>query len=190
MRYDFSKGNWTMEGLTKAYSCRFEQDSEFIQGEEYIENPYDPEMRDGYSYISLVTKEKLKPGVKLTTRFSFFGLAAPLVVLVKELFDKNGLPSYGDYQEVVVWKNGLNVWNLWLREDKTVEYHKLLGIDASLEEGVVHTLTVEVEEEGFWITMDSQKLYIRDEHIYPEFHFGITGCEGVCRFYDMEITQK
>lgn len=189
MRYDFSKGNWTMEGLRYAYSCRFNQNTRFLQREDCIENPPDPTMRDGYSYITLVTEKKLKPGVRLTTRCAFSGLAAPLVVLIKDLFEKNGLPSYGDYQEVVLWKNGLNVWNLWLREDGTVEYHKLLGIDASVEEETIHTLTVDVLEQGFDITLDGQKLYVRDEHIYPAFYLGITGCEGPCRFYDMEITQ-
>lgn len=190
MRYDFSKGNWSMEGLQYAYSCRFNQNTKFVQREDCIENPPDPAMdKYGYSYITLATDKKLKPGARLTTRCSFRGLAAPLVVLIKDLFEKDGLPSYGDYQEVVLWKNGMNVWNLWLREDGTVEYHKLLGIDASLEEETIHTLTVDVQEQGFDITMDGQKLYVRDEHIYPAFYLGITGCEGVCRFYDMEITE-
>jgi hypothetical protein len=117
MRYDFSKGNWTMDGLVHAYSSRFVQDSVFVQREDCIENPKDPSMRDGYGYISLLTKEKLKPGVRLTTSCAFEGASAPLVVVVKDLFEKNGVPSYGDYQEVVLWKNGINVWNLWLRED-------------------------------------------------------------------------
>ena len=189
MRYDFSKGNWSMEGLNYVYSSRFTQNSRFIQREDCIENPEDPAMDDGYSYITLATDKKLKPGVRLTTHCSFQGLAAPLVVLVKDLFEKDGLPSYGDYQEVVLFKNGLNVWNLWLREDGMVEYHKLLGIRAPLEEETIHTLTVDVLEQGFDITLDGKKLYVRDEHIYPEFYLGISGCEGVCRFYDMEIKE-
>ncbi len=189
MRYDFSKGNWSMEGLQYAYSCRFTQNSRFIQREDCIENPADPDMDYGYSYITLATEKKWKPGVRLTTHCSFQGLAAPLVVLVKDLFERDGLASYGDYQEVVLWKNGLNVWNLWLREDGQVEYHKLVGVHASLEEEKIHELTVDVLEEGFEISMDGQKMYVRDEHIYPEFYLGITGCEGVCRFYDMEVTE-
>lgn len=189
MRYDFSKGNWSMEGLAYAYSCRFAQNTQFIQREDCIENPKDPAMRDGYSYITLLTKEKVKPGTRLITHCAFRGLAAPLMVIVKELFEKDGLPSYGDYQEVVLWKNGLNVWDLWIQEDGTVKYNKLLGIEASLEEETVHSLTVDVLEQEFVITLDGQTLHIRDEHIYPEFYIGITGCEGVCRFYDMEITQ-
>ena len=126
---------------------------------------------------------------QLSTRCSFEGLAAPLVVIVKDLFDKNGLPSYGDYQEVVLWKNGMNVWNLWLREDGEVEYHNLLRIQDKLEEKKIHDLTVEVQEAGFEITLDGHRLYVRDEHIYPEFYIGITGCEGVCKFFDLEITE-
>ena len=189
MKYNFSKGNWTMEGLSYAYSARFSQNSVFLQREDCIENPRDPEMRDGFSYITLLTKEKMKPGVRLSTRCSFEGLAAPLVVIVKDLFDKNGLLSYGDYQEVVLWKNGMNVWNLWLRDDGEVEYHNLLRIQDNLEEKKIHDLTVEVQEAGFEITLDGHRLYVRDEHIYPEFYIGITGCEGVCKFFDLEITE-
>ena len=189
MRCNFSKGNWSMDGLMHAYSSRFTQDKQFVQQDDCIENPVDPNMRDGYGYISLITDKKMKPGVRLTTHCAFYGLAAPLVVIVKDLFEKNGLPSYGDYQEVVLWKNGMNVWNLWMKEDGNVEYHKLVGIRASLEEEKIHELVVDVLEDGFEITMDGQKLYVRDEHIYPEFYLGITGCEGLCKFYDMEISE-
>ena len=107
MRCDFSKGNWSMEGLAYAYSCRFSQNTQFVQREDCIENPRDPAMRDGYSYITLLTEQKVRPGIRLTTHCSFRGMAAPLVVIVKDLFEKDGVASYGDYQEVVLWKNGI-----------------------------------------------------------------------------------
>jgi hypothetical protein len=72
---------------------------------------------------------------------------------------------------------------------REVEYHNLLRYRDSLEEKTVHTLTVDVLKDGFDISMDGLSMYVRDEHIYPEFYLGITGCEGLCKFYDMEITQ-
>ena len=189
MKCNFAKDQWSMDGLLLAYSARFVQNSQFIQREDCIENPKDPNMGDGYSYITLLTQEKMKPGTRIVTHCSFEGLAAPLMVVVKDLFEKNGLPTYSDYQEVVLWKNGMNVWNLWSQEDGSVVYYKLVGVDAQLEEKKVFELIVDVLEEGFQIQLDGQSIYVRDEHIYPEFHIGITGCEGICKFYDMEITQ-
>ena len=189
MKCNFAKDQWSMDGLLLAYSARFDQNSQFIQREDCIENPADPDMTCGYSYISLVTQEKMKPGTRIVTHCSFEGLAAPLMVVVKDLFEKKGLPTYSDYQEVVLWKNGMNVWNLWSQEDGSVVYHKLVGVDAQLEEKKIYELIVDVLAEGFQIQLDGQSIYVRDEHIYPEFHIGITGCEGICKFYDMEITQ-
>ena len=190
MKYQFGKDQWTMDGLQLAYSARFVQNSQFIQREDCIENPADETIDDGYSYISLVTKEKMKTGTRIVTHCSFEGLAAPLMVVVKDLFERNGVPTYCDYQEVVLWKNGMNVWNLWGQEDGTVVWHKLVGVDAQLEEKKIHELIVDVLADGFQIQMDGQSIYVRDEHLYPEFYIGITGCEGVCKFYDMEIIQQ
>ena len=90
MKCLFQPGCWSMEGLTHAYSVRFPVMPEFAQREDYIENVQTPVSRDGYAYVSLLTKEKLHPGVKLSTRCAFEGTAAPLVVLAKALEEKEG----------------------------------------------------------------------------------------------------
>lgn len=189
MKYTFAKDAWTMDGLVNAYSARFHQKSVFLQRDTYIENPKDPNMSDGYSYITLMTREKFTPGVRLTFRCDFEGLAAPLMVITPEMFEEDGMMKYANYQEVVLWKNGLNVWNLWQQEDGSIVYHKRLGIEESLPENVIHTVTVDVLAEGFRITLNGHSFFLRADYGYESFHMGITGCEGVCRFYDMEITK-
>lgn len=47
-----------MDGLSYAYSSRFSQNSVFLQRDDCIENPRDPGMRDGFSYITLLTEKK------------------------------------------------------------------------------------------------------------------------------------
>lgn len=189
MKFDFRKDAWTMEGLVPAYSARFTATPQFLQREDCIENPPEATSNDGYSYISLVTKEKVEPSVKLTTHCSFEGVAAPLIVLAKDLYGENGVLRYNNYLEVVIWKNGLNVWDLWNQEDGTMKWHKVLGIETPLEEGAVHALTVEITEDRFLITLNDMKINLLERRIYPAFHLGITGCEGVCRFYDLEIEE-
>ena len=188
MKYEFKKGGWSMDGLTHAFSIRFDPNMpEFQQQEDYIENiPYE-KMRDGYAYVSLMTKEKVMPNVKISTRCVFEELAAPLFVLPKELIEKDGRLYYGDYLEVVLWKNGINVWNLWTAEDGEVKIRNLLRMSLPVTTGEIHDFAVEIQKDRFVVTLDDHKVELYCDEIYDSFHLGITGCEGPCRFYDMEI---
>ena len=187
MKFIFAKDAWTMEGLVPAYSARFTATPQFLQREDCIENPPEPTSKDGYSYISLLTKEKVKPSVRLKTRCYFEGAAAPLIVLARELYEENGVMRYNNYLEVVLYKNGINVWDLWSQEDGTVKWHKVLGVATELQEGVIYELEMRITEDRFFITLGGMEINLLMPRIYPDFHLGITGCEGVCRFYDMTI---
>ena len=188
MKYDFHREKWSMEGLTHAFSIRFDPMPEFDQQEDHIANAVTPVSRDGYAYVSLVTKEKLTPNVKISTRCAFEEAAAPLFVLPKNLIEKDGILYYGDYLEVVLWKNGVNVWNLWMDETGKVQIRNLLSLKTPVEAGKIHDFGLEIQKDRFIVTLNGQRLSLYCPVIYESFHLGITGCEGPCRFYDMEIT--
>jgi len=183
----FQKNGWSMEGLTHAWSIRFAPMPEFHQQDDYIENLPAAVSRDGYSYVSLLTTDKLTPSVKLTTHCAFDGRGAPLVVLPKNLMEKDGRLYYGDYLEVVLWKGGINVWSLWMEADGSVKVRNLLRLEHPVQTGVVHELSVEIQNDRFVIFLDGAKTELYCGDIYDRFHLGITGCEGPCRFYDMTI---
>ena len=187
MKYVFAKDNWSMDGLVWAGSVRFPAMPEMEQQEDHIANVPTPVSRDGYAYVSLLTEEKVKPGVKLSTRCAFDGVAAPLVVLPKELIEKDGKLYYGDYLEVVLWKNGINIWDLWTDETGTVKIRNLLRLEKPVETGVTHDFSVEIYEDRFVAVLDGSRVGMYCGNIYESFHLGITGCEGPCRFYDMTI---
>lgn len=189
MRLKFKKDNWTMEGLTYAGSARFPAMPEMEQWEDHIANAPCDAMNDGYAYISLVTKEKLQPGVKIATRCAFEDRAAPLIVMPKELVEKDGVLYYGDYLEVVLWVNGINVWNLWTDETGSVQIRNLLRLEMPVQKRVAHDFAVEIQKDRFVITLDDKRVSLYCGDIYHSFHLGITGCEGPCRFYDMEINK-
>ena len=121
MNITFQKDGWSMDGLVWAGSARFAPMPPMEQREDFIENIPCEASNDGYAYISLVTEEKVQPGVKLTTRCAFEDRAAPLVVLPQKLVEKDGSLFYSDYLEVVLWVNGINVWNLWADETGKVQ---------------------------------------------------------------------
>lgn len=187
MKCDFKKDSWSMEGLTHALSVRFDPMPEFMQMEDHIANAPCDVLDDGYAYVSLVTKEKLSPNVKISTRCAFDDLAAPLFVLPKELIEKDGRLYYGDYLEAVLWTHGINVWKLWTGEDGEVKIRNLLRLELPVETGKIHDFALEVQKDRFVVTLDDYKISLYCDDIYDSFHLGITGCEGPCRFYDMEI---
>jgi len=187
MYFDFKKDSWDGSSLTHAFSHRFKPTPEFIQEETCIANPKAPSDSTGYSYISLVTKEKVKPGTKITVHCDFEEAAAPLIVLAKDLEDADGVKRYADCQEIVLWKNGLNVWDIWREADGSIKWVKLLGITTPLEAGKIHALSVEIKADRYEITLNDMKISLQVRNIFPEFHLGLTGCEGSCRFYDMTI---
>ena len=187
MKCVFAKDNWSMDGLVWAGSVRFPAMPEMAQQEDHIANVPTPVSRDGYAYISLVTKGKLQPGVKLSSRCAFEDLAAPLFVLPRELQEKDGKLYYSDYLEVVLWTNGINIWNLWTDENGEVKIRNLLRLQIPVEKSVPHDFSVEILKDRFNVALDEKKVSIYCEDIYDSFHLGITGCEGPCRFYDMTI---
>lgn len=187
MKYEFKKNGWSMDGLTYAGSARFPAMPEMAQQEDYIENVPTEIMRDGYAYVSLVTKEKVSPNIKITSRCAFEDLAAPLFVMPREMVEKDGYLFYSDYLEVVLWTNGINVWKLWKDEDGEVKVRNLLRLNMPLEKSVIHDVSVEIQKDRFAIQVDDFNVELYCGDIYEQFHLGITGCEGPCRFYDMEI---
>jgi len=187
MKYIFQRGAWSDETLTHAYSWRFAETPAFLQENGYIANPRGTVDNTGYSYISLMSREKYEPGAEITVHVAFEELAAPLLVLAKELDETDGVLRYGDYLEVVIWKNGLNVWDLWRQPDGTVKWVKLLGLTMPLETGKIHELKLRTSAERFEITLNGMPISLQVKQLYSSFHMGVTGCEGPCRIYDMEI---
>lgn len=188
MYVSFADGSWKIDELTYAYTKRFRETPELIQRDGWVENGENPSGCDEkYGYVTVLTKEKVSGPVKITVRFSFEGLAAPLITMAKELtLDENGALRYGDYKEIVVWKYGVNVWDLWQEGDKVV-YHKMLGMEFPVSEGDIHTLEAVIQDNTFTMTLDGMTTFLRIDEMYPEFHLGITACEGICKLYDMKI---
>lgn len=188
MYVSFADGSWKIDGLTYAYTKRFRETPELTQRDGWVENSENPSGCDQkYGYVTVLTKEKVSGPVKITARFSFDGLAAPLITMAKELTrDENGALRYCDYKEIVVWKHGINVWDLWQEGDKVV-YHKMLGMEFPVSEGNIHTLEAVIQDNTFTMTLDGITTFLRIDEMYSAFHLGITACEGICRLYDLEI---
>ena len=189
MNISFKENSWNQDAMTYAYSYRFEETPVFVQKKECIENSKNDNAVYGYDNISLLTKQQYGPGIKLTTRCAFEDLGAPLLVIAEQLStDHRSVTRYGDYLEVVLWKNGVNVWRMWM-ENGEVTWKQLMGVEFPVSEHEIHTLSVTIEKDTLHIEADDQKMLLYIDDMYPSYHLGINACEGINRFYDLEITE-
>ena len=190
MNYRFGKNQWEDAPLQVAYSFRFTETPEFTQGEDFIGSSVNPAHREGFDNISLLTKEKFGVGAKATIHCAFEGLGCPEIIFVGEMEDcGDGAVRYGACFEVVLYKNGVNVWRHY-RDDGKCHWHKRLGLEYPVAENEKHELTAEVKENYLVVTLDGQKTTIRTEDMFPSFHVGITVCEGIARIYDMTVEEQ
>ena len=144
MKISFSENAWQTGELDYAYSYRFDETPVFVQKPDCIENRENPGATYGFDNISLLTPKKYGPGTTISTRCAFRNLGAPLLVLSPWMEkDRRGANRYGDYIEVVLWKNGVNVWQMWYR-DGEVTWKQLLGVDFPVSEEKIHSLSVTV----------------------------------------------
>lgn len=138
----------------------------------------------------MLSRKRYSAGTRITVRCAFFDLGAPLITVAERMYDEDGVMKYGDYIEVVLYKNGINVWRMHMDDHKTVTWKKMLGVEFPVSEGDIHTLAVEVTKEGLKIEADTQKIFWRCDDIYEHFHVGIDACEGLNRFYAIDISES
>lgn len=183
---NFGASGWENE-LTTAYSYRFSENPKFTQKDGYITTVVNKEHREGFDNISLLTKEKYTAGVKATLRCAFEDVGCPEIIIVENAEDcEDGEVRYGACFEVVLWKNGVNVWRHF-RDGGRCHWHLRLGDSFNVTENDIHTLTVTVEEQYLVINVDGKRIKLRVEDLPKEFHVGLTACEGIVRLYDYEV---
>ena len=188
----FFPGAWEDAGLTYAYSWRFPQLPRFRQEEDSIANSPSETGPAGYDYLGLLGPETRADGAEISIRCSFEGSGAPMIVFSMENeTDGEGVLRTLEYYEVVIWKNGLNVWRHRTRE-RRVTWKQILGASFPLKAGVVHTLTCAVRGEHLEAEIDGRRfrLYAPDlagENGAGRLRAGYTACEGICRLYEMTL---
>lgn len=187
MKIDFSRGAWNTDDLTYAYSYRFEETPVFVQCDDCVQNQRNSDARYGFDNISMMTRKAYAAGARITTRCSFEGDGAPLIVIADKMFvDPRGVVRYGEYIEVVLYQNGVNVWRMWMKDGK-VTWKKLMSVEFPVTHGDIHQLTTEITSDRLNIEADARKMSVLIDPMYHSFHLGINACEGINRFYDMVI---
>ena len=186
----FTPGSWEKAGLVHAYSWRFPQLPVFRQESDCLINSEAPGTSQLYDYMGLLDTQSYSTGTRLSVRCSFEDLGAPMLVISdRNEIDENGILRTLDYYEIVMWKNGLNVWRMHT-EDRRESHYKVLGATFPVTEKDIHTLSVEIQENRLFIKVDEQKLELFLHDLPDSFLLGYTACEGYCRLYEMNIDDR
>lgn len=187
MYINFSKGSWEEAPVDTCYSFRFTETPAFTQEEDHIRTAVNPNHREGFDNISLLTRDTFTTGVTVTLRCSFEDWGCPEIILVPETVNcPDGAVRYGACFEVIPYKQGINVWRHFYENEKCF-WHLRLGLKYPVAEHTIHTLTVKAAEKRLIINLDGLETTLRTEDLPETFHVGLTGCEGIVHFYDLKI---
>ncbi len=148
---------------------------------------------NGYDYISILSKEKLKDGDTIQTKCSFEKFGAPLIVISNDIRDVNGRKQYGLHFEIVAWENGCNVWHIIPYPERTERpiNPTLIGKEIfKIEDNSPIDISVCVKNKELIIDVNGHFLKVSHEDIPETFYAGITACEGINRFYELSIENK
>lgn len=190
-KISFGNKAWQQDLMT-AYSFRFTETPEFVQQADHITTAENRGHREGFDNITLLSRERYEWGVKATLRCAFDGLGCPEIIIVEKTEDcPDGATRYGACFEVVLWKNGVNVWRHYMDEaGHRCYWHKRLGLNLPVAEGAAHELQVEIIRNYIVFSVDGVGVKLRTEDLPDTFHVGVTACEGIVRLYDFEIDQQ
>ena len=164
----------------------------FIQRKEYVENSYNDEIKD-YDYISIITKEKYEDGVNVKVKCSFEKFGAPLIVFTDDYIQlEDGSYQYGLHFEVVAYENGCNVWHIVPGQDEKnpIDVTKVNSMEFPIDDKSVIDMEVTIKEKKLFIRVNDQTFIAEHEDIPKQMHVGITACEGVNQFYEIEVKKE
>ena len=178
----FDKNGWKSNDwiFARRPDLRQDLDEGWIQGKNYIEN-------NNPTHTSMVYGKKLKADLTVSSTMSFGDEMAPSIVLAVHL-DRNEKDQleYQEHFEIVLYNNGVNVW---LHRNKNGKSHwtKTAFWKFRLEKDTKYVMTVTIKEKELTFSVGDRKFGYAEGNLPDEFYVGITGQEGINRFYNFRV---
>ncbi len=189
MKVSFAPGGWENAGFDYACSWNLPEPPRFCQEKDCVVNRKRSDRPMDYDYASLLAPGEYTPGARLAVRCTFEERGAPMLLLSdRNEKDENGILRTLDYYEIVIWKNGLNVWR-HRTENRNNTYYLALGAFFPIEQDRVHDLSVFLRRDRMLVDVDGKKMNLYVHDMPPRLRLGYSACEGRCRLIEMEIKQ-
>jgi hypothetical protein len=188
----FARGRWEKRDWLMAGSPRWSDRGRFLQEADHIRNAVPPDAteaemlasRAGETYASMIWREPFAGDAAFRLEASFDQRMAPLLVLADEIDrDAEGFPRYGRHVEIVLFDKGVNLWFHDLDENGAPTWEKIGYARFDLAAGVRHVLEVHREGELLVVWVGKHEFAVREPRLGETIYAGLTGCEGVNRFY-------
>lgn len=139
------------------------------------------------TYSSMVYKKKVTGNVTITSTMAFTCEMAPLIVLAPDLHaNAKGQREFRDHFEVVIFNEGVNIWRYSVADGKLV-IRKAAFASFRLEKNVKYLLKVNKTDKTLTVSIAGHSFGYFDDALPDAYYVGITGCEGLNRFYDFAV---
>jgi len=188
-KYIFNKME-ALDDFEYAYSPICKEHVRFEQQNGCVAN-YKEESPEEFAYVSVITKEKIAAGAKVSVKCSFGKFGAPLLVFSNDLSSNDdGSKLYGLHFEVVAYENGCNIWHIVPDPSnivRPIKTKKIAFAEFPIQENEMIDIVVQFEKGRIVSAINGHKILCENEDIPEEFYVGFTGCEGPNRFYEMVI---
>ena len=152
--------------------------SEWLQQADCIES-------DG-NHTSMVYKKKFSGDAKVSATTAFANRMAPAIVIVSKLGNADGARVFDEHIEITMWDEGVNIWRL-----HTVDGKSLWELTAfstfKLTKNTPYKLEVTKKGKVLTVKVDGHAFGYVENSLQDDYYVGITGCEGVNRFYDVAV---
>ena len=199
-RSEFLRGAWRQEDWLMLKCPRFDQPvATWIQQDDHIVNPVPrgaaPEDLMGKlapdTFATMILRRKFTGPIRISSTMGFDDQMAPLILITPEYaMDARGRPEYRNQLEIVLYNQGLNVWqNTWRAGDCT--WRLAAHCKASFQPLTRYRLTVELglypAGKELKVTCAGVEFSFFADALPDAFFVGLTACEGVNRFYDFQV---
>ena len=145
--------------------------------------------RAAETYSSMVYKEKVTGKILVNATMAFTDKMAPLIVLAPGLSGNAGSQKqYAEHFEIVLFNEGVNVWHHFLKDGK-LTYRKAAFASFRLEKDTQDTLDVKKVGKVLTVSVANYTFGYADDALPDSFYVGITGCEGLNRFFNFSVSR-
>jgi len=195
----FSTGKWNPSEWILVKSPRWDHFGGWIQRDYFIENEIPPgskpeELIGKYAhktYTSMVLNRKFNLNITISSTMEFADRMAPIIVIAPDLGkDKKGRNEYREHFEIAIFDQGVNVWHHYFKDGKP-SWKKAAYFRFKLKPNTKYTLKTKLTQQKtskmLSVFVDGHEMGYIDDLLPNNFYVGITGCEGINRFYDFHV---
>lgn len=188
----FNKDGWNDKDWIQVKSPRWDYFGTWVQESNHLRNATPAgltakELESANTYSSMVLTHKVGGTVEISSTMSFDYRWAPLIVIADEPGkSKDGKPEYRKHTEVVLYDEGLNIWQHFYKDNQP-SYIRLAWSKLKFKPKHKYNLKVTINGKLMTVTVDGNELGCTNVDLPDDFYVGITGCEGINKFYDFKV---